>query len=89
MRIPRVTLFSSPEGKQFPGKIAILADIKRCNAHVDITIGTDGQPEAVTLTTENYLTLETKASIHILVVDKSRSQPQSTALARQREDAEA
>lgn len=72
LHIPREDLFSSPESQQFPDRIAILADIKRYQADIDVIIGAHGQPEAVNLTIENYLGLEKKTPIHILVIESSR-----------------
>jgi hypothetical protein len=73
LRISREALFPSPEGKRFPDRITVLADIKRCRADIDVIIGTHDQPEAVNLTIGNYLALEKKAAIHILVIESSRN----------------
>ncbi len=72
LRIPRQSLFSSPEGKQFPDRITILADIRRCQADIDVIIGAHEQAEAVNLTVDNFLALEKKTRLHILVIESSR-----------------
>lgn len=75
LRVSRKALFLSPEGKQFPPKITVLADIKPVQADIDVIIGAHQQPEAVNSTIENYLALEKKARLHILVIESSLSRP--------------
>lgn len=71
--ISRDALFYSIEGNQFPDRIIVLGEIKPYQADIDVIIGGHGQPELINLVIENYLALEKKLSVHIIVVDSSRN----------------
>ena len=61
-----------PKIDHFPNRIIVLADIKKCNADIDIIIGSHHQSQAVNLTVDNYLSLEKEKSLHIIVVESSK-----------------
>jgi len=77
LQIPSKTLFPSPEGRQFPRKITVLADLRPSQrpsqADIDVVIGSHHQAEAVNLTIENYSLLEREARLHFWVIESSFS----------------